>query len=274
MNSVLQLVIFFISFSNFEFGKEYNNTPKKNSKSINVSKVLVDLPMNYFPTQPGTEFAYKVKFGRTDPILQERIVWSEKNRRTINFLRYRIPILAQGYDQNGEYFLKLKIKDSAAKEIGGKSLIRVKLDVVQDDFIIYGGAIQIFWLVNINSSFNWQEKRIYSPKLFTAPNNCKKNGYSKESLFFDGNHGDKFSAYDKAKDKIIFKGVEKVPGLDVLGRHFVKTFSPRKNCNSTDDYANKAFEEHTYFVVGKGLVYLRQVVDGKTSMTWKLVETK
>ena len=34
--------------------------------------------------------------------------------------------------------------------------------------------------------------------------------------------------------------------------------------------SDKAFEEHTYFANGK-LVFLEQKVEGKTSMTWRLV---
>ena len=262
-------IIFLISFFNFEY-KGIN--PVKIAEGDGL-KVSIDSALNYFPTQLGKEFVYELKFGETDPISQERIVWSEKNHQIVYFFRRRISSFDQANYPDGS-FLKFGITQFGSKLVSDKAVNWVSLDINQDDFGIYGESKQIVWAANVGDPFVWQEKRIYPPQPFIAPEKWKTNGYSKGVLFFDGKPGDEIPFYSGSRDRVTFSGVDKVPGLNVLAAHFVKTFSYRKNCNTADEYANQAFEEHTYFVKGKGMVFLEQKVDGKTSMTWRLVDSE
>jgi hypothetical protein len=56
--------------------------------------------------------------------------------------------------------------------------------------------------------------------------------------------------------------------------HFTRSVEPaekRGGDDSDGSILNQGFVEETYWGLGKGLIYLRQAIGGKTSMTWELV---
>jgi len=278
MKKLIAVLIILISFLGFE----KNYAEEKNPASAGIR--LAD----YFPTKPGTELVYRITPGAKDFILWEKIVWPAKNHHEVSFIRYR-PSSSDlfsasvapspngdnsGNASRGPYFLKLKIKNYAVQKNGAKLLACVDLAVEHDDIGVYVDAKKVSWSMEMQDNFAWREIIVYPPGIIKSPLGGTEDGHSDSLMFFNGKPGERRPVDKQSKDKLVCIGVEPVPETNISGMHFVKIIKARKSEPDDDEYVNKAFREDAYFVVGKGLVFLEQKVDGKVSMTWRLVEQK
>lgn len=237
-------------------------------------------PIDYVPTKPGTVLAYKIKTGPAEPLQFNQVIWPEGDRASITSTRGRFfaVVLDSTNEVKKTYFLTLRVKCLAEKQ-GGLSLpIGVELAVDKDDLGIYRDYKQVFLAANPRNRFMCREVVVYPPEksMRSGPWGSwgGEDGYSVRLVFFGDKPGIQIGFGEKPKDELLFEGIKSVPGLNARGLHFLRTVKPaeRKDGDKGSGYLDKGFEEDTYFVRGKGLVYLEQRVDGEISMTWTRVD--
>jgi hypothetical protein len=221
-------------------------------------------PNDYFPTKPGTTLTYKIEIGEVTPLLYEEVDWPQ----------------GKGYDSTasrGVFVAATKQPDGTRKKtfclvmrvVGSTPKLNgVEVAVEKDDLGVYENAKQVFWSATADGQFMCREVVIYPPYEPRAPQGFTGDGCSTRTMFFSGKQASQQDVADDSQDRLIFKGTSVVPGLHVFGLHFVRTVESNPNSSSGVDYLNQGFEEHSYFVKGKGLVFRQQKIGGKVSMTW------
>ena len=150
----------------------------------------------------------------------------------------------------------------------------------KDELGVYQDVQQIFWVPSTHGRFICQETVIYSAGKTKPSNDIIGEGQSTRNLFFVDKPGTQIGRtdnFDNPHDKLLFNGVDLVPALYVNGLHFVRTvgagfYGEDKTADNSSSFT-KGFREDIYFVKGKGLVYLEQKVEGKTSMIWMMVDS-
>jgi hypothetical protein len=149
----------------------------------------------------------------------------------------------------------------------------VKLVIENDDLGIFADAENVFWAVR-QQSFEVIEVIMYPPTHGSAPRHGSWGGWGAGSghalrpFFFAESPGVGISLGQKSPDHLIFNGFDSSKaaewGSNVL--HFVRQVEAAEKLGEL----SSAFEEHTWFAYGKGLVELRQFVSGKQTMHWLL----
>jgi len=183
----------------------------------------------------------------------------------------------------------LKIKGDAKKQGGLEYPIGTELLVEKDELQVFFEAKQIFLATTPHGGFMTHRVVTYSSDTPGSPNYGygTEDGYSMGIVFFLRKPGIRISMGRSEKkesvDSLLFVDIEPIPGTRTPGFHFLRRVLPSEKEGKTEkesadkedgDAGNlgKGFTEDTWFDWGKGLVYLQQKVDGKVSMTWKLVD--
>jgi len=228
------------------------------------------IPEDYFPFTPGLRLEYRVTLGKAEPLNFETIEWPMGgNHEMVTERRGRfIPPV-----KKAAYSLILQIVGPAEQQ-GPYSWDGVKVNVVKDELGIFDDVRELFWNRTRGGDLNALEVRTYSPGAPGAPMGPwgvpeSGAGSSSRIIFFGGHPGGGRSLGSADSDEEIgFVGLEG----DRL--HFVRMVKVHKRDPSDtdeDNILNQAFEEHTWFGYGRGMVRLEQRVNGVTSMTWELV---
>jgi hypothetical protein len=252
MRKLIALLIFLLVAKNC-----YADIQRKNKRIdqaySNEIKLLDIRWENYLPSGSGKVLRYEINIeAKTMPLYYYEVCWiTDSGGTATSFNRGIYGVQKKDAQKNNKkFFLSLKDKGIAHKQGMFKYPHGIELAVELDELDIYHGAKQIFW-----GGFSTLHEVVLLPG--------KDEDYSNRVLISEKN-----SSTDGDRDVLIFVGIDSVPEMGISGLHFIRTVKS----DGDSDYVGKAFQEHTYFVAGKGLVYLRQVIDGKTSMTWKIVE--
>ncbi len=269
------LVFFLIVLGVFTGCDKIEESNSSISRSNNISKPPIVEPIDYLSLEPGTVLNYEIEIGEVEPLFYREVIWPQTKGSIVMATRGRYAS-AIGKENSGEKFiLKVVIKGLAAEQGPLEYPIGVELTVEKDDLGIYKGAKKVFWAATTHGRFICHEVITHSPDSIGAPRGGMwgtwgaEDGYSLGILFFGDKPGIGIST-GGGKDKIFFIGFSPIPESKKSGLYFVRKVEPNvKERNSEASFLNKGFEEHLYFSQGEGLVYLKQVIEGKTSMTWR-----
>jgi len=262
---------------------------KKNSKSQNsVISLPAGEPIDYLPIAPGTVLVYKIELGDVEPLVYKEVIWPQTKGSIVMVTRSRFwgAIKQSDKEQKKVFLLKMKVKGPAAKQGGLEYPVGVELTVEKDELGVYQDAKQVFWAATSKGRFMCHEVVTYSSDTPGSPqagawgNWGAEEGFSMRILFFGERPDTQVGMGKDSKDKLLFDGIKPVPGSSDSGLHFVRTVEPqakKENIGSIksidSSMLDKGFREDSYFLKGKGLVYLEQKVDGKTSMIWRITDS-
>ncbi|MFZ3057888.1 MAG: hypothetical protein WA092_02465 [Minisyncoccales bacterium] len=212
---------------------------------VGQEKTTVPDPQEYFPLS-GT-WSYRIDPGTTDALMYRAI--SDDN--TVRIVRSPINF------RYGNNYLEYRTVVYSNYGNGDKG---TAMEITRDDLGIFKGTKNIFWVVYNNSGL-----RIYQGVNYLE-------GTSARPIFFLPPYGERGHIADllvNEEDSLTYVGLDnKEPGCQTNAcMYFIRVV---KEGSGAYGYADKGFIEHQWFTKGKGLILLKQEVDGKTSMTWTL----
>ncbi len=239
-------------------------------------------PSEYFPTDVGRKWTYKIKtFGEDNkPLNTEVVIWPSG----ANSIAYKsVGIYLNFKDRNTEeHDLILQVKDKAKKQGPFAFESGVEVEILKDDLNIYGTLHsernKLLWAPTSSGSFNVFQVIEHDPS--RSPNSGpwgsygSEPGYSTRIIFFGEKPGTCMSLGSESEDKTLFIGPEKYKGIQSL--HFKRMVAHKPNLNKsvkkseTENYFESSFTEDAWYGRGVGLMYLEQKVADKVTMVWNL----
>jgi len=223
-------------------------------------------PADYFPTKTGQRWEYNITLGISEPIQFRLTSWpmGEKVMNMVSRSRFRVAM-----DKNRQKFpLKLitRVKGPVEKA-GPYKWAPVELAIEKDDLGVYEDAKKVFLIHTADYALALQ--------VVTCPADGpgaprggwggwgQEDGYSSQLMFFASRPGIQKSSIDD--DALLFVGFD---GPYLRFRRTVKSHDESRDPSILD----AGFTEDMWYAKGKGLVKLEQKVNGKISMTWKLMD--
>lgn len=211
---------------------------------VGQEKTTVPDPQEYFPLS-GT-WSYRIDPGATDALIYRAM----SNDNTVNTLRS--PLKFRYGNNYLEYRTVLYSRLSEADK-------GIALEITRDDLGIFKDTDHIFWIVYANGT------RIYQGANYPK-------GASTRPIFFLPPYGERGHIADflvSEEDSLTYVGLDDEEMECIIDpcMYFIREV---KEGSGAYGYADKGFIEHQWFAKDKGLILLRQEVDGKTSMTWTL----
>lgn len=212
-----------------------------------VTKAMtISNPEEYFPAS-GT-WLYRIDSGETNPLIY-RV--TEKNQ-IINILRSPISL-----EKSEKYYLRLTSVTHIRMADDSEEISFLK--ITRDDLGIFNDADYIKWTVSKEYDFKVDQVVYYS------------KGDSTKSIFFLPPYGEQgtIANYMVGKEETMtyIMPDNKPPGCQETCMYFIREV---KAGSGAHGYADKGFTEDQWFAKGKGLILLKQEVEGKPSMTWTL----
>jgi hypothetical protein len=229
-------------------------------------------PVDFCPISVGTRWHFTINVSG-DPLHFGQIGWPMGNGQVRVQTRGRFGAVVR--DRSRRQF-ELKIAIARPSEVQGplKYPGGVELTVENDDLGVYEGHRQVFWAVASHHRFEVLEVVAYSPDHPSAPRMGswgswgESDGNSVRFLFFGERPGIAISLGEDSPDRLAFEGFDSTKtsqwGGSVL--HFVRQVKAAEEPGEL----SKAFEEHTWYAYGRGLVELKQFVSGRETMHWVL----
>jgi hypothetical protein len=218
---------------------------------------------------------YNITLGAAEPLNFGVTEWALGGDRVAAYETRGRFLPAMNKDAGREYSLVLQIVGPATEE-GPYRWPGVKVKVIKDELGIFEGVQELFWIRSKNDDFILLEVRTYSPDSIGAPTGAwgmpeSTGGASSRIIFFGGAAG-VIRGLGSGKDP---DDAIECLGFDGDNLHFVRNVQAHKSdhpeLDGKSDILSQAFEEHTWFARGKGMVRLEQHINGVTSMTWQLV---
>ena len=234
---------------------------------------------DYFPIRAGIKLCYEIEMGYVEPLAYQEAVWHKNNISIATSTRREFE--AVGTDVPKKIFL-LELETKEPEKIPGQINLPTRVEVVvkKDELDIYKNAKQIFWSID-SGNLVCKETVIYFPNRAIAPKGMDKNGISERVLLFCGKAGTKIGRsgnFKNSHDTLLFSGIENAPESNTPALHFVRRvkvgFADADKTKKFTLSIDKEFEEHSFFVKGKGLVYLEQIIEKNISMIWRLIDQK
>ena len=229
---------------------------------------------DYFPLNPGKTLSYEIEMGYVEPIAYEENVWRTNNASATTSTRRDFMGIGTNIPRK-IFLLELKLNEPEKSRAKTQHSAEVEVLVKKDELGVYKNAKQIFWSID-RDNLVCRETVVNSPDESIAPEGISANGISERVLLFQGKAGAKIGRSGSIKnshDTITFNGLENLPGLNTPALHFTRRveigFADSTDKKEYTLYIHKQFEEHSYFVKGKGLVYLEQRIEGIPSMIWR-----
>ncbi len=257
-----------------------NDTIKKSKLRPEIPKEI-GTPLDYLPMQIGTTWTYTIEVGEVKPIKYEEVEIKNGDKYYVQRSRKSfMPLL--GKKPKKSYLLILKVLKKAEKQGKLEYPNSVELKVIKDELNYYDDAQQVF--IAATSSFNFMAHEVitYKEEIISMYNSAwggwdtsnEPNAFSAHIIFFGKPPQTEISLGENPQDKVLFVGQEPLPiNKDIKALHFIRTVKPReKTEGETDSALNQGYEEHLWYVKGKGLYYRTQVINGKVSMTWTLTD--
>lgn len=237
----------------------------------NKSDIDIGEPSDYFPTDIGREWTYKIQIGEVQPIQYRETIWPfGKASITYSYTGIFRNIFTNKIPKNP--VLQIKIKKQVSQLGKSDRPIGLKLTVVKDDAGIFEYSDEVFWVITNSGRFIVKQIVTYSPLEDPgAPSILGSDGFSNRILFFEGEPG-VGAGIENSPDILFFHGIDtNVPGYKgtpcLYFQRVVKIGDEKsKSVNSL----SRDFTEDTWFCKKIGLVRFEQKVEGKNSMTWIL----
>lgn len=231
----------------------------------------VNRAIQYFPMFLNTTWTYKITLGEVEPLFYEEVRWPQGKGYLIYANSGRFVGAIKEENKGKDLALVLRIKGFAQKQGGLQYPFGLKIEVVEDDLMIFREAKDLFF-AGIPNRFMFHQVVIHDGSESPANSGMYgggEDGFSMRIFFFASSSGTSIGMGEEPKDSILFTGMEKIPGTQEEGMHFLRKVLSR-NEKGVNDELGGAFTEDTWFARGKGLVRLEQKRDGKIAMTWVL----
>lgn len=223
-------------------------------------------PADYFPMETGCKWEYEIIIGEVEP-LQYRIThWPLGEKNVTYATRSRFLPLLYDKKNNRKYNLSFIVKGKV-NNAGPYAWNPVELKIEKDDLGVFEGAEKVFFVRTEDYSLVMAVS-LYSPNSPGAPagswgNWGQENGYSEKIVFF-------------AEAPMIAKSITDSDSLLFLGKesgklHYVRQVLAQEKNKGEISGLDAGFTEDMWYSKGKGLERLEQKINGKTSMTWKLI---
>jgi hypothetical protein len=225
------------------------------------SSTTVENPWDYFPTQNGTEWNYKIILSGKPLRYTEATLYPE----------HSLYCTRDFYNDKGvsTHYLKFKII-GINSNIESSNYDEIKdIEVTEDTLGAFGN----------NAGVAMAKNDGFISLLCIHKIDVMIPGYSiiERLFFFTGNPGDSFrKEYEPSAspDQLLYLGLDtNVQDGGQKCMHFVRLVEPESR-NGLQGHcqlgAEKEFTEDLWFAKGKGLIRLEQKIDGQTSMTWTL----
>lgn len=270
----LSLIIFLLLFFTFNGNTIDLNGDKNNVIRLKAKKISATARDICFPTMPGFRWVYHITLGEVEPLQFLTTIWPVDSKEgVLSSLRHKlIPSTKKPADKTFELIIKLKGKTTVSNPLFKGEAMEIEIE--KDELGIYPNCQKLFWIINSDQEFTVFELALRSPQSPDAPLDSpgiwqKTNGYAIKPLFFKATPGvylasDKIPEEQLASLAILNEGI-------ILARVVGENKSEKNKTEMSS--SNKGFMEIMIFQRNVGLVYLEQIVDGKISMIWELVES-
>lgn len=236
-------------------------------------------PEEFFPMKVDQKWAYRITIGEVEPIKYTEVRQPMGSGTVVSAHRSRfLPLLKNSRPRS--FRLELRVKASAPRQGPLEYPEGVEIEVAKDDLGIFEGVERVFFAVTRSPRYEALLVTTFLPDSSSYSGSWgswdAKPGQAMRLLFFGEKPYTQIGLGHDPKDALLFVGPEDGSPIHRLNGpvlHFKRTVQPaeRERDNSEGDVLDQGFSEETYWGMGKGLIFLRQVIDGKTSMTWELV---
>ena len=208
-------------------------------------KTTVSNPQEYFPLS-GT-WSYRIDPGITDALTYRAM----SGNNTVNIERSPVKF------RYGNNYLEYRTVLYSHLSDNDKG---TALEITRDDLDLFKGTDHIFWIVYADNG----------PRIYQGVNYPK--GTSARPIFFLPPNGERGHIADllvSEEDSLTYVGLDdkKMECIVDPCMYFIREV---KAGSGAYGYTDKGFLEYQWFAKDKGLILLKQEVDGKTSMTWTL----
>jgi hypothetical protein len=228
----------------------------------------------------GHKWAYRITIGETEPIKYAEVIRPLGSGMVVSAQRSRfLPLLGESPQRS--FRLELSVKATAPAQGPLRYPEGVRIAVIKDELGVFEGVQDVFLAVSRSSRYEALLVTTFPPAPSSYPGSWgawdAKSGHALRLLFFGERPYTQIGLGRDQKDALLFVGPESaspVRGVSGPVLHFTRSVEPaekRGGDDSDGSILNQGFVEETYWGLGKGLIYLRQAIGGKTSMTWELV---
>ncbi len=232
-------------------------------------------PEEYFPTDIGRRFDYKIELTESDKA-------PAMNHEQVRWSRYRIEtrgryLLIGDIDRN-DLHLIFKIKGVALKQGALEYPEGYELEIERDDIGVFKYCKNVFWAIHRGDSYQVllvTEKDPNSPGAMMSGSGW--GGYDAEPghalrIAFFGEKPMISMGLSGENDSLIFVGRTEHKGRSALSFIRQVTANESESEEKKDSILDHGFEEQITFVRGVGMVQLTQVVENTVTMKWTLLE--
>lgn len=213
---------------------------------VGQQKATISDPQEYFPL--AATWSYRIDSGDTDALTYR----TTENNGTIKIVRSTVKF--QGSES---YYLKLRTKIHSVTTDNHEGAV---IEIYRDDLGLFKDTDSFYWIMSKENGIK-VDQLTYHPE-----------GIYPRAIFFMPPYGQKGSIDNYLvgeEESITYIGPDdKTPGCQEQPcMYFIREIKPG---SGNYGYTDKGFTEQQWFAKGKGLILLKQQVDGKTSMTWTL----
>jgi hypothetical protein len=227
----------------------------------------------------GQKWVYSITIGETEPIKYTEVMRPMGSATIVSAQRSRFLPLLKGSPPRS-FRLEFCVKASATTQGPLRYPEGVEIGIVKDELGVFEGVERVFFAVTPSPRYEVLLVTSFPPDSSSYSGSWgswdAKPGHAMRLLFFGEKPYTRIGLGRDPKDDLLFVGPEDASpmrGLSGPVLHFKRTVQPAERDRDTPegDVLNQGFSEETYWGLGKGLIFLRQVIGGKTSMTWDLV---
>lgn len=218
---------------------------------------------DYFPTSLGSTWIYSIKLSPTGAYFsKDQFTRQGKDHILTN---KRDQLKPTGNENDFRLTFRIKTKPQIQPPID--KIKSVEVEVVNDELGLFKGkgeTHRLFWSVpDCKMNQVIQVEMIHTDKLSAKQ---KAKGRSKDS--FDT----QFILTDPVLDGPMSLGDAVSKSFEFVGREDDRLHYRREVASDHTDKVGQAFTEDIWYKEGTGLIKLVQTIDGKTTMTWSLIE--
>ena len=251
--------------------------PSPEAPVASSSDIPPDAPLDYFPTDIGHVWSYKITMPKDGDGLNHHVTVWPLGGDTGRGIETRGRYFQRSPSADGVYYLTMHIK-AAAKIQGPLQYSEgYELAIDRDDLGIFEGCDHVYWAIMMSDHYQADLITAYSSDGPDAPTGMLGDYYSGEGygdrVFFFGAHPGDSIGLRNENDSLVYMGPTTYKGKDALA--FIRKVEAENHLSQTaqEESLEQAFTEEVVFVRGLGLVSLVQKVGSTVTMTWELEES-
>jgi len=261
------VVALICSCGNHSAGQNTEDAP-----SFDYLESVVNDPSDYFPVSVGTKWTYNITVGETQPMSYYEAAWPIGDRHISYAMTGYYPEAVKG-----TYRLVVRVKSKTDRQGPLEYRLGVELEVLEDELGVFRDAKQMFYAISTARLYMANLVVTYDardgPPIGSWRGGSSHEGYSVRLIFFGAKPGTLIGVGQNPSDLLLFKQLDTGVGArhGAPAMHFVRTVAKNSDDDANVGDSNELFTEHMWYAKGKGLVLLKQSINGRTSMTWSLV---